>query len=235
MSDNNSVTWSAHLRIIFLLYNLPDPLMLLDSPPWPKDRWKQHTRTAVTSQHESTLRQAAQGNYKLSYLNIQATGLSGRPHPMLLWVLTTHDVVIVRPHIKMLSGDYLCYAHLAHDRGSDPYCRMCWQTLHHPAPAEDMMHVLTRCRATADTRDRIMPELLNIVANFVPNNSLLSAPTHALLTQFILDCSSLNLPVDVRIPPNHPGFQCIARQCASLTYAIHRDRSRQMKAMGLLL
>jgi hypothetical protein len=33
MSDNNSVTWSAHLRIIFLLYNLPDPLMPLTPHP----------------------------------------------------------------------------------------------------------------------------------------------------------------------------------------------------------
>ena len=234
MSSSSSMTWSAHLRIIFLVYNLPDPLMLLDSPPWPKDRWKHHTKISVTSHYETTLRHRAQGNYKLNYLNVQANGLSGRPHPVLSWVLTTHDVVIVRPHIKMLAGDYLCYAHLAHDRGADPHCRMCQQIIHHPAPAEDMVHVLTRCRATADTRGRIMPDLLNTLASLIPNNRLLSGITNDLLTQFILDCTSLNLPVDVRVPHNHPGFNSIARQCSSLIYAIHKDRSRQMKAMGLL-
>ena len=234
MSDSSSLTWSAHVRILFLEYNLPDPLMLLDSPPWPKESWKNYTNIAVTSKHEENLRRKAKGNSKLNYLNVQATGLSGRPHPVLSWVLTTHDVVIVRPHIKMLSGDYLCYAHLAHDRGVDPHCRMCEQITHLPAPTEDMVHVLTRCRATADTRGRLIPDLLNILAIHVPNNSLLSGFTHELLTQFILDCTSLNLSVNVRVPPSHPGFNMIARQCSSLVYAIHKDRSRQMKAMGLL-
>ena len=125
LSDNNSLTWSAHVTTIFLVYELPDPLLLLDSPPWTKDRWKEHTKIAVTSHHEATLRQKAKHNYKLNFLNVQAQGLSGRPHPILSWVMTTRDVTIIRPHIKMLSGDYLCYSYLYHDRGIDPHCRMC--------------------------------------------------------------------------------------------------------------
>ena len=97
-----------------------------------------------------------------------------------------------------------------------------------------MVHLLTRCRATSDTRDRIMPDLFNILANFIPNNRLLISPAHDLLTQFLLDCSSLNLPVDVRVPPNHPGFTSITRQCSSLIYAVNMEISRQLKAMGLL-
>ena len=38
MSDSNSLTWSAHVRIIFQMFNLPDPLLLLDSAPWSKER-----------------------------------------------------------------------------------------------------------------------------------------------------------------------------------------------------
>ena len=235
MSDSSSLTWSAHVRIVFLEYNLPDPLMLLDSPPWPKDSWKNYTKIAVTSKHEASLRQKSRGNYKLNYLNVQATGLLGRPHPVVSWVLTTHDVLIVRPHLKMLSGDYLCYAHLAHDRGDDPHCRMCQQIMHHPAPAEDMVHLLTRCRGTADTRGRVIPDLLNTLAQLIPKNSLLFSYTNELLTQFMLDCTSLNLPVNIRVPPSHPGFNTIARQCSTVIYAIHKDRSRQMKAMSLLI
>ena len=55
MSDSNSLTWSAHARLLFQLYNLPDPLILLDSSPWPKERWKQHTKAAVISHHENAL------------------------------------------------------------------------------------------------------------------------------------------------------------------------------------
>ena len=234
MSDSNSLTWSAHARLLFQLYNLPDPLILLDSSPWPKERWKQHTKAAVISHHENALRKKALVNFKLQYLNVQVSGLSGRLHPVLAWVLTTQDAAIVRPHLKMLAGDYLCYAYLAHDRGLDPHCRMCQPISTHTAPVEDMVHLLTRCRATADTRCRVMPELLNTVAKFHPTNKLLSEPSHDHLTQFILDCSSLNLPSDIRVHPNHKGFYDITKQCIYLTNAIHKERTRQLKAMGLL-
>ena len=104
------------------MHNLHDPLLLLDSHPWPREKWKQHTKAVVTSYHEATLRHPAARNSKLQYLNVQTNGLSGRPHPILSWVQTTQDVALVRPHVKMLGGDYLCFATLAHDRGLEPYC-----------------------------------------------------------------------------------------------------------------
>ena len=140
----------------------------------------------------------------------------------------------LRPHIKMLSGDYLCCASLAHDRGIDPQCRMCQVLSTHPSPTEDLVHLLTMCRATADTRNRILPELLNTVASSDPSNSLLTSTNHDTLTQFILDCSSLNLPANTRVPPNHPGFVNITKQCSNFINGIHKERTRQMKALGLL-
>ena len=105
MSDSSSVTWSAHMRILFMIYNLPDPLTLMNAPVWSKQRWKDHTKAAVISHHEAILRQKANGNIKLQFLNVQVAGLSGKLHPALSWVLTTRDVMVIRPHIKMLSGD----------------------------------------------------------------------------------------------------------------------------------
>ena len=67
MSSESSLTWSAHVRILFLQYNLPDPLLLLDSTPWPKERWKLHTRVAVTSYHENLMRRKAASNCKLQF------------------------------------------------------------------------------------------------------------------------------------------------------------------------
>ena len=145
--------------------------------------------------------------------------------------MTTCDVVVSRPHIKILAGDNMCYANLAHDRGLDHHCHVCQVLSHHPAPAENLVHLLRRCRATADTRDRIMPELFNIVAVYFPNNRILSSPNHNILTQFILDCSSLNLPVDTCVPLIHNGFISITKECSYLIYAIHQDRTRQMKRL----
>ena len=134
----------------------------------------------------------------------------------------------------MLSGDYMCYEYLAHDRGVSPHCRMCQQTTNHLAPTESMEHILTRCRATADTRVRLMPDLFNLVYSVFPNNRLLSSPTHDLLTQFLLDCTSLNLASDIRVPHTHPGHKLIAKQCSTTVYAIHMDRTRQLKELKLL-
>ena len=134
----------------------------------------------------------------------------------------------------MLSGDYLSYVNLDHDRGLGPHCRMCQVISELPAPPEDLTHILTSCRATADTRTRIMPTLLNTVSDHYPRNRLLVSVSHEILTQFILDCSSLNLPNDVRIHPNHPGYLSISQQCSNLVYGIHKDRTRQLKALGLL-
>ena len=234
MCGENSLTWSGHIRILFIQYNLPDPLELLTMPPWPKELWKQHTKVAVISHHESIWRQSSVYNCKTKYLHIQATGLSGRPHPVLAWAQTTQNVERIRPHIKMLSEDYLCYASLANDRGIDPQCWMCQVLSTHPSPTEDLVHLLTMCRATADTRNRILPELLNTVASSDPSNSLLTSTNHDTLTQFILDCSSLNLPANTRVPPNHPGFVNITKQCSNLINGIHKERTRQMKALGLL-
>ena len=74
MCDQNSLTWSAHVRIIFRLYKLPDPLLLLGETPWSKERWKSYANTTVITHHENSLHISAPQNYKLKYLNIHATG-----------------------------------------------------------------------------------------------------------------------------------------------------------------
>ena len=228
MSDNDSLTWTAHLRILFQLYSLPDPLALLEGSLWSKEKWKEYNKTRVISFHESALRNKAIKNYKLKYLNVQLTGLTGRPHPILSWVLTTQDVLRVRIHLKMLSGDYLCQGNLAKDRGLDPSCLLCKAHYRLHAPVEDILHVLTMCRATSDTRLRIVPELLNCIAKYFPTNSLLKRINHEQLCQFILDPTSLNLPMDCRIQPNHSDLPHVMFICRNLCFALHKTRIRQL-------
>ena len=236
MSDDKSLTWSAHIRTIFKLYRLADPLVLLNTSPWPKVRWKHHVHALVTSYHERLLRNKAATNSKLSFLNVQTLGLSGRLHPTIAWLQTTQDVAIVRPHVKMLTGDYQCSAYHGSDRGLDPSCKLCLQSqcqpTPQPAPPEDLVHLLSQCRATADTRGRYLPNLLNLISIHLPSNGILYHHLiPGLLTQFLLDCSSLNLPADIRIPPKHPSFTLITRQCSVMIYGIHRDRCNQLKTI----
>ena len=233
MADDKSVTWAVHLRILCKQYALPDPLKLLQGNLLPKTTWKELTQTAIIAYHEELLRAKAATNYKLIYLNVAATGLSGRPHPILSGLATTQDVLRAVPHIRMLSGDYLCFATLSIERGSDPQCRLCTPGITGHAPAEDITHIVSRCRGTSDPRDRILPDLLNTVMKHNPSNGILNKPNHLTLCQFILDCTSLNLPNDVRLPSTHPGFIDVVNKCRDLCHSIHKERIRKLKALGL--
>ena len=107
------MTWSVYIRIIFQMYNIPNPLMLLESPPWSKSDRKEFTLTLVRSYHEHLLREKSRHNSKMKYSNIDLIALTGRSHPVLMNVMTPHDVDMLRTTVKMLISDYL-----THDRMS---------------------------------------------------------------------------------------------------------------------
>ena len=129
--------------------------------------------------------------------------------------MTTHEVAIVPPHLIMLTGDYPLYASLSHSCSCEPYCRICPNCSNSDTfqPIEDIIHVLTSCRATRNTRSRVFPDLLNTVADHFPTNNLLAKLSLVTTTQFIIDCSSLNLNNDIRNSPAHPPFILTTKQC----------------------
>ena len=115
-----------------------------------------------------------------------------------------------------------------HTKVVPPHYRLCTRLVHpqHQPPEEDLSHILTR--------QRLLPDLLNLVATYDTHHGLLSEPTDETLTQFILDSTSLNLPSNCRISARHPLYSHIARHCSDITYAIHKDRTRQLQTMGSL-
>ena len=130
----------------------------------------------------------------------------------------------------MLAGDYPCNLYICRDPQQDPSCLLCLSAFPgKPAQTEDMTHILTGCRVTADTRARIIPDLLNTLSLHLPSNSLLRHPNQTNLTQFVLDPTSLNLPLDIRISPTHPALHLVLPICRTLCFAIHKDRSRCLK------
>ena len=223
MADEKSVTWAAHLRMLCLKYDIPDPLKLLDSGDmWSKSTWSILVKTRITVYFESMLRQQAATNSKMNFLNVKVLGLSGTPHPSLLNITTTQDVLRLRPHLKLLSGDFLTRERESLDTGSSPHCRLCH------APVEDIEHVLVRCHCTADIRDCLLPEILNTVKAIQPRCAILDKQ-HPYLTQFILDCTSLNLPEPYRIPAHHPHVGLIFRMSRHWCYAATKARARLLK------
>ena len=155
----------------------------------------------------------------MQYLNVQLQGLCGAPHSALLNIRTVQDALKLRFHLKFLTGDFLTRERLAINHGTNPKCRLC------PAPVESTEHILTQCTGTADIHRRMLPELLNIVHHMQPSSMILAdQSTH--LTQFILDCTSINLPDSYRIPAHNPGVFEVFRLSRDWCHAVGRERSR---------
>ena len=130
----------------------------------------------------------------------------------------------LRSHIKLLAGDFPSYELLAVERGGSPKCRHC------PASTESTQHILSECRGTADTCERLLPELLNLIASIEPNCSLLKPETTPeILTQFILDLTSMNLPNEFRLSTLHPHLSELFSFSRDWCHSIVSQRSRLLK------
>ena len=127
MCDSSSTTWSNHVQLLSQQYGLPSPLYLLQSSPAPsKSYWTTLVKTKVVAWHEQELRRTAENNSKMKYLNVQLAGLSGRPHPAVQNISTTHEVKKLRLHLKFLTCDYLTNERIFIDRPTiSPACVLC--------------------------------------------------------------------------------------------------------------
>ena len=157
----------------------------------------------------------------MKYLNVQVLGLSGNHHPSLNNINTKQDVRKLRHYLKFLCGDYLTGERRQKDQGTNPKCNFC----QHPFETTD--HVLTLCSATTEVKQRLLPELLNTVLQVQPNCIILDLSTHShWLTQFILDCTSLNLPATLRIGAHNPQVSQVFSVCRDWCHAICKAREK---------
>ena len=190
-----------------------------------KNDWKSIIITKVTAYHERQLRRKAAEISSLKYFNVQLLGLSGRPHPALLGINDTRQALKFRAHVKLLSGDFPSFEKLSSQQNCGPHCRLC------PSPIESTQHILTECRATADIKRRLLPDLLNLVSQVSPANGLLDPNiSNHVLTQFLLDPTSSNLSNRFRIPvKNHRLFELFSLS-RDWCFAIFSSRTKQLKA-----
>ena len=227
MAGEKSTTWSYHVRLIAKKYKLPDPLLLMDQAVWSKETWKTLVTNKVLVYHESEMREKALSNYKLEYFNVQLLGLNGLPYPALHNIQDTREILKMKAHLKFLTGDIDSYHHMSLDRGVDPSCRLC------SAPCEHTQHILTECCSTAEIRDRLYPQLVNIVSDIQPSCGLLKQSSNHLLTQFIIDPSSMNLPNTHRISSQHPRLHELFRISRDWCFSINTCRTKLLKEKNL--
>ena len=213
------------------MYGLEDPLQCLYRDPPKKSEYREKVLTKITAFHEKELRRQAESNSNMTYLNVSISGLRGRHHPSLSYLLTAHDVQKSQPHIKMLCGDYFTYEKRSNQSGGSPHCRSCSLTNQEPEipkPSENLIHILTECSAYSDIRDRILPEfsLLCQQSDAKINFESISL-AKATLCQLILDPISLNL--GSRINVNDPLLTKFFKLSRDFCFAIHTERMKVLK------
>ena len=229
-SPLNSHTWARHIRNLAIQYDIEDPLSAIQRAPPTRAEYKEYILTKITVYHERRHREAAETNSKMKYLNIKVKGLNGRPHPAIQGVSNTTDVKKLRAHIKMLCCDLYTYEVKAKYQGGSPHCRFCEDDKiqgvpEERRPVENIQHIITECSAYSHIRTRIIHQLEIICARVLEIRNIFL--NNEYLCQFLLDCTSLNLPI--RITENNELCSRIFYLSRDLCNGKVKKRSEKLK------
>ena len=221
-APNNSRTWSIHAKHLAQLYGIQDLVDLLKRHPIKHAKFKEIILTKITSFYERKLRLDAANNSKMEYLNVSTLSLRGKPHPAIRGAETTAEVKEMRPHIKMLCGDYYSYAVRAAQAGGSGHCRLCGFIL------ENIDHIL-KCPSTAEAKMATMEQLSIAVQQTKCWIDFQSLTNSKHFTQFVLDCTSLNLPNNFTVNTCDSALNNIFEAARKMVHAIHSERLRKLK------
>ena len=156
-------------------------------------------------------------------------------HPVMDNITTARDVMKLRPALKMLAGDYYTGAVKAKQCSVSSQCKLCQD------PVEDLIHILCHCPSFAESRQRILNELAHLLteASDEKSSKILCSETVASLfsekrtfTQFILDCTSYNLPNSYRYTINDPKVTKIFALTRDLCFTIHTTRINLLRKLN---
>ena len=222
MSSETSLTWSAHLRRISSKYDMRDPLECLNSDPPTKSQYSEYVLTKITAYYEKELRQEAKTNSCMEFLNVNMVGLRGKHHPVITKIVTPVEVQKMRPHLKMLCGNLLTYQTKFNQSGiGSPHCRLC------QAKSETLSHIIGSCSHYEEVRGRIMKEFEKLLETSLSKVRIGDfVETDNILTQFVLDPSSMNLSPRVHL--NDPILPELFKLSRDLCFAINKNRNKSL-------
>ena len=124
----------------------------------------------------------------------------------------------MRPHIKMLIGNYLTLEDKSIQSGGSSICRLC--DLDEP---ESIEHLISKCSKISEKRTKII-DSMNELCKKSGIKIDISKFSNEELTQFVLDASSLNLKK--RIDISHPILPDIFHLSRDLCYYIDSLRRK---------
>ena len=224
-SPDNSRTWAINLRHISKMYGMEDPLSCLIRDPPSKSEYKEAVLTKILAFHEKELRNLAATNSKMNYLNVSLAGLRGKHHPSLSNLITTEEVRKLRPHLKILTGDYLTYqTKFEQTNQGNPLCRI------YRYENETICHILAICPAFNSIRSRILYEMAEVCKTSISKVDFqLILENPETMTQFILDPTSFNL--ERRLNISDPIVTTMFPLSRDICYSIHKTRTKLLEEL----
>jgi hypothetical protein len=183
----SSKSWFIQLRDICLLYGLPHPLHLLQSP-LSKSAFKKLVKSSILDYWESKLRLEASPLTSLAYFRPEFHSLL-HPHP-ILWTAGPNPYEVSKAVVqcRMLSGRYrteLLARHWSSNKQGFCQAPSCTEI------CETLEHILLWCPSYQSTRENLMKLWLQFPNPIITQltRSILESPPNILM-QFILDAST---------------------------------------------
>ena len=127
----------------------------------------------------------------------------------------------MRPHITMLSGDYMTFEMKSLQSGGSPFCILCTDR----SEPESLEHLISKCDGLTDIRHRITDSMSSICKNAGLDIDLKSL-SNSQLTQWILDPTSMNLKQRLNI--NHPITTTLFQVSRDFCFSIDRNRTYKL-------
>ena len=192
--DSPSKSWFLTLRQLSAKYGLPDPLLILQSPP-SAAYWKTFCKSKVIDWHEQKLRGEANLLPSLPFFNPRYMSLSA-PHPIWTSANSPYEVSKAVIASRMLSGRYRTDKLSRHwvPDNPDGLCRLPGCS----GEEGNLQHILLHCPALSTSRANMIklwsafmvsrPNLLPIIHKYT-----IQEPN--MMLQLLLDATSLPLVI----------------------------------------
>ena len=230
-SKPSANSWFQGIRGLCIQYQLPHPLILLDSPP-PKTVFKKLCKEKVLEFWHARLTMEAAALPSLRYLRPHFLSLSS-PHPIFTSLDgNPYQARAAKIQALFLSGRYcterLCRFWSGNKGG---FCLL--DSCRNLCIVEDLEHIILQCTGLNETRRRLVRFTTDYIAAHPIISDIVQAYLYShirkVVMQFIIDCSVLPMVISAyqtNGPLIHSHLYKITRTwCRSL----HRDR---LKSLG---
>jgi hypothetical protein len=169
-------SWTADIREILAMYQLPSAHDIFDSTPR-RLSWKNRVYRAIDRYWEDTIRRTGNLYSSLAYLDFNTYKI-GVTHPALIGVQSTEwDIQRMATKLRLLTGTY----HFQTNRKSfnqyavDSKCALCL------SDTDDVEHMLGNCGSTEHIRREHINKLHTILGSILTPREIASKFTSLLL------------------------------------------------------